>query len=202
MFGELHDEGPGTRTDGGGVSYQDWVRLDENAHDMSPYHRNMAAHKLANPAPHYAPNWDQLHAAEALKSHQGYTMCAPAREWSYDQWQVDSARRSDETCASALGAAYQSLVAPQIQGQRMDMLVIDEAFTTTKEQPAMRLYEYAVIYLPRDDEGNTIKADCRILTQPTTMLAESEAAVKYAAIRGVENGLDADFVEVLVVPFG
>ncbi len=41
----------------------------------------------------------------------------------------------------------------------------------------MNLYEYAVLYVPEDDEGKVQRSECRVLVDPTTMLASDEKTV-------------------------
>jgi hypothetical protein len=86
----------------------------------------------------------------------------------------------------------------------------------------MNLYEYAVLYVPEDDDGKTLRSECRVLVEPTTMLASDEKTVAGMAWRAVPEVIetvpgrtmqgvgdypaedvkvDFDFVRVVVRPF-
>lgn len=65
----------------------------------------------------------------------------------------------------------------------------------------MKLFEYAVIYLPEDEDGNVVKADARVVVPPTTKLATSDKVVAMQAAKEIPESLDLEFVQVVVRPF-
>jgi hypothetical protein len=80
-----------------------------------------------------------------------------------------------------------------------------QGILTNKEQPEMNLYEYAVIYVPEDEDGDEIKDGSKILVEPTHVLGAHEEGVRRRALREYDdaNGtIDPDFVRVLIRPFG
>lgn len=80
---------------------------------------------------------------------------------------------------------------------------IKKTETTLKKRSEMQLFHYAVTYTPRDDDGKLLDKDARILIEPATMLAKNEKAVERVATRAVkDDGLNWDYVNVIVVPFG
>jgi len=68
----------------------------------------------------------------------------------------------------------------------------------------MKLYTYAVIYLPdgKDDETYDY-GNCAIIVEPAYMLAESEETVRMKAIRLIPSEYDEKLedMDVLVRPF-
>lgn len=75
---------------------------------------------------------------------------------------------------------------------------------TIQGETNMQLYEYAVIYLPQNDDGTLNKAGVKILTAPSVKLSKNERTVENEAIREVtdDGTLNFEFVQVQVRPFG
>lgn len=65
----------------------------------------------------------------------------------------------------------------------------------------MRLFEYAIIYLPLDDDENIKRDEAKIVVKPTVALAHDERAVTLRAAKEIPDDLDLDFVQVVVRPF-
>ena len=67
----------------------------------------------------------------------------------------------------------------------------------------MNLYIYAAIHRPVDDEGKIKVKECKLVIEPTNVLAASPEAVGMIAARALPNDVvdDIDNVEILVRPF-
>jgi len=65
----------------------------------------------------------------------------------------------------------------------------------------MKLYEYAIIYVPEDADGNIVRADCKVLSGPSTLLAADEKSVTLKAAKEIPEDVELDYVQVLVRPF-
>ncbi len=65
----------------------------------------------------------------------------------------------------------------------------------------MQIYEYAVIYIPRDDEDKIIRDKCKVLVFPTSTLASDERTVTLVAAKRIPDEVNIDFVQVVVRPF-
>jgi len=65
----------------------------------------------------------------------------------------------------------------------------------------MRLYEYAIIYVPTDDDGNVKRDECKVVLEPTVTLATDDRGVTLRAAKQNPDDLDVDFVQVVVRPF-
>lgn len=65
----------------------------------------------------------------------------------------------------------------------------------------MKLYEYAVIFVPMNSDGDVIKDECKIVVEPTVVLAADERTANLKAAREIPEDLDLDFVQVVVRPF-
>lgn len=65
----------------------------------------------------------------------------------------------------------------------------------------MKLFEYAIIYVPLDDDENIRRDDARIVLEPKVTLAADERAVTLRAAKEIPDDLDLDFVQVVVRPF-
>lgn len=77
--------------------------------------------------------------------------------------------------------------------------------TNSKEEQEqdMELFEYAVTYVPRNDAGDVIQDEVKILVNPTAVLTKSEAAVRKEAIAGLsDKTLNLEYVLVAVRSFG
>jgi len=68
----------------------------------------------------------------------------------------------------------------------------------------MQLFEYAVTYIPKNDDGSVNTEGCKILVTPTQILARDERSVERTAVLATAAIVDInqDFVQVLVRPFG
>jgi hypothetical protein len=108
---------------------------------------------------------------------------------------------------------YTYRVDPALNAHKIDLLASKQfseetirdllSVPTNKEQTAMTLYEYAVLYTPVDDDGKALTKQTRVLVEPTTTLSTSQASVERHALVAVElaDGEDIDNVKVLVRPF-
>lgn len=65
----------------------------------------------------------------------------------------------------------------------------------------MKLFEFAIIYVPEDKDGNVIKEEAKVVQAPQTVLAVDEKAVTLKAAKLIPEDLDLDFIQVLVRPF-
>jgi len=67
----------------------------------------------------------------------------------------------------------------------------------------MKLFKIAAIYLPKNDEGEVINADCKIIIKPDCILAKDAETAGMKVIRQIpaEYEEKLDEVEVVVGPF-
>lgn len=65
----------------------------------------------------------------------------------------------------------------------------------------MKLFEYAIIYVPSDADGNILRDQAKIVVNPTVMLASDERSVTLRAAKEITDDLIIDFVQVVVRPF-
>lgn len=66
-----------------------------------------------------------------------------------------------------------------------------------------RLFEYAAILQPEEDEDGNVKEKAKLIVDVTRVLAESEQEVSIRAARELPNSVieDLDRVEIIIRPF-
>lgn len=84
-----------------------------------------------------------------------------------------------------------------------DSTTFDSTTFDNNKEKTLQLFEYVVIYAPRDDKGTPISASAKVITGVSQHFARTEEAVRLHAIQEIatQSDLDLDFVQVIVRPF-